>query len=277
VAGPLGFEPRILGSGEFYDFCHKRYYSKVCAQHMYSLALKHQRCYEDLSQLPVIDRKNIVKALICYSKWRGEYVVFAGRLKAFNFKWTKQSAIQSFLKIINRPHESLPDYIKDVNKFLLPNEQLFTEFLAVTGLRVGEAVMAFNKLIETGGEGYYNPELSCLEHYRHSKFLRTTKNAFLSFISPELFDRVTKAKPISITALTQRIERNGLKTRLKDLRSFNNTFLRQKGGIESEIVDLLAGRVPESVFVRHYYGVNLQLLSKQILAIGSNLLESLYQ
>ena len=43
-----------------------------------------------------------------------------------------------------------------------------------------------------------------------------------------------------------------VKLRLKELRSYHNSYLRKKNGIISELVDVLAGRVPKSVFVRHY-------------------------
>jgi len=34
------------------------------------------------------------------------------------------------------------------------------------------------------------------------------------------------------------------------------TYLRNRG-IESEIIDLLQGRIPQSVFLRHYYRPNI--------------------
>ena len=35
------------------------------------------------------------------------------------------------------------------------------------------------------------------------------------------------------------------------------TYLRNKG-IEPEIIDLLQGRIPQSVFLRHYYRPNIE-------------------
>jgi intergrase/recombinase len=39
------------------------------------------------------------------------------------------------------------------------------------------------------------------------------------------------------------------------------TFLRTNG-IEQELIDLLQGRIPKSVFVRHYYRPDLQRFDK---------------
>jgi intergrase/recombinase len=47
------------------------------------------------------------------------------------------------------------------------------------------------------------------------------------------------------------------------------SYLRQ-GGIESEIVDLLQGRVPKSVFARHYFTPSLDYGDK-IITILDNL------
>jgi intergrase/recombinase len=199
-------------------------------------------------------------------------------MKNSDIKWNyNNNAQQSFLQIINRTHSGLPSYIQYIHNTSPLNEQLFIEFLAATGLRLGEAMKAFNKLVESGTNGYYNQELSCLEHYRHTEFLRGTKNAYLSFVNPEMIEKIMKSKPVSASKIQQHIQRMGLKIRLKELRSFNNTFLRQKGHIDSEVVDLLAGRIPKSVFVRHYYGIDLQQLSKQILVIQSQLVKDLYQ
>jgi intergrase/recombinase len=40
---------------------------------------------------------------------------------------------------------------------------------------------------------------------------------------------------------------------MKYCRKIYASYLRQNGGIESEIVDLLQGRVPRTVFARHYF------------------------
>ncbi len=46
--------------------------------------------------------------------------------------------------------------------------------------------------------------------------------------------------------------RNNQKFYMPYCRKIFATFLRNEG-VESEIIDLLQGRIPNSVFVRHYY------------------------
>ena len=44
---------------------------------------------------------------------------------------------------------------------------------------------------------------------------------------------------------------------MKYCRKIDGSYLRQHGGIESEIVDLLQGRVPRTVLARHYFTPSL--------------------
>jgi hypothetical protein len=62
--------------------------------------------------------------------------------------------------------------------------------------------------------------------------------------------------------------------RFKELRSYHNSYLR-KQGIISELVDVLAGRVPKSVFARHYLGEDMKTFSIQVLEIEANLEKTL--
>jgi hypothetical protein len=54
--------------------------------------------------------------------------------------------------------------------------------------------------------------------------------------------------------------RGKLKLRLKELRSYNNTYLR-KNGVISELVDLSAGRVPKTVFCKHQLAETMKALA----------------
>jgi intergrase/recombinase len=71
------------------------------------------------------------------------------------------------------------------------------------------------------------------------------------------------------------ILRRKLKLILKELRSYHKSYIRQNG-IISELVDVLAGRVPKSVFARHYLGEDMKSFSNQVLEIEANLVETLF-
>ena len=57
---------------------------------------------------------------------------------------------------------------------------------------------------------------------------------------------------ISYNALKITLKRRGLDMNMYYRRKVFATYLRNEG-IESEIIDLLQGRISSSVFVRHYY------------------------
>jgi intergrase/recombinase len=231
--------------------------------------------------LPVKNRHNIVKALICYSRYCGEYDKFKARLKSHGVKWSSGGdALNAFLHIFNNNHMDLPRYLKEVQPHLNQSEQTYVEFLAMTGLRAGEACTAFNLIIKLHGEGrlgeYYNQALNCLEHYKHrGLFLRQTKNCYISFVPQPLVDRICRASPVDYNKIQCRFKRRGLLLQFKHLRSYHNSSLR-KAGVLPELVDILAGRVPKSVFVRHYLAADLQQLSGEVLTIQESLEKALF-
>ena len=66
-------------------------------------------------------------------------------------------------------------------------------------------------------------------------------------------------------AFHSRFNRKHLHLRFKELRSYHNSYLR-KQGIISELVAVLAGRVPKTVFVKHYLGEDVKVFSGQVLS-----------
>jgi intergrase/recombinase len=136
-------------------------------------------------------------------------------------------------------------------------------------------------IIKLNSEGklseYYNSELSVLEHFKYGKvFLRGTKNCYISFVSQQLIKEICNSQPVTYFAIQCRLRRLKIKMRLKELRSYHNSYLR-KSGVISELVDILAGRVPKTVFCRHYLGESMKEFSKQVLAISINLENSLLE
>jgi hypothetical protein len=106
---------------------------------------------------------------------------------------------------------------------------------------------------------YLNKENMVIEHFRFpSTFLRRTKNAYVSIVSDKMLDMIIHDddvggnSSISYNSLRLAMRRQGLKMNMSICRKIFATFLRQEG-VEQEIIDLLQGRIPKSVFVRHYY------------------------
>lgn len=92
-----------------------------------------------------------------------------------------------------------------------------------------------------------------LQHFRFPEvFLRKSKNAYISFITPQLLDLILETKSrIKYSALDTKIGRVGFNTQIKQLRKLFATKLRTS--LPQELVDLLQGRVSQTVFMKFYY------------------------
>jgi hypothetical protein len=236
----------------------------------------------EINNLPLSLRSNVLKSLINFSKYQGQYEHFKSKLKNYGIKWlSTDNSFNSFLAIINNKHSTLGQWFKGVMVFLPDNEKLYLKFTLLSGLRKNEAIQSFNQIIKLSNEGklseYYNETLGILEHFKqldsHGKpmFLRNTKNCYLSIIPKKIVQQIENSQPVYYTTIRKHIEKNKFPLRIKELRSFYATFLR-KNGIISEYVDLIQGRIPKSVFARHYLKVDdFKALISQVLAVAENL------
>jgi len=125
-----------------------------------------------------------LSALANLAKFLGCYEDYKLKLKRYGIKWSSgDSAFEGFLSIFNHKHDTLPDYIKEIQPHIKENEQLLVKFLALTGLRAGEGTNAFNLIITLNSKGkldtYYTKEMNVLEHFKFKQiFLRGTKNTY---------------------------------------------------------------------------------------------------
>ena len=273
----LGHQPPTLDLTSFKDYLH----SKFCNQYarlQYSYILKYGSLMDnpsELNNLPTSTRSNVLKALINLSKYQGQYETFKSKLKNYGIKWlSADTSFNSFLAIINNNHSTLNQWIKDSMAILPENEKLFLRFTLLTGLRKNEAIQSFNQIIKLAREcklsEYFNEELGILEHFKYGEmFLRNSKNVYISIIDRDLVQKISNSQPVYYTTIRKHIEKNKLRLRIKELRSYYATFLR-KNGILAELVDLLQGRIPKSVFARHYLKIDdLKTLVAQVLTVTS--------
>ena len=147
------------------------------------------------------------------------------------------------------------DWIKLV-KAKCPELRDFMDFMTVTGLRYDEAVESYNLIIKLSEEGklssYYNSERMVLEHFRFKEFfIRRTKKAFVSFVYPELVQKIATNKPLNLYSIQSKVRRRCKKLGFGNVRELHGTLLT-KYLRESEI-DFLHGRISTSVFMRNYF------------------------
>jgi intergrase/recombinase len=214
--------------------------------------------------------------MIALSKFKGEYLEFHDKIKQYGIKWVSQDSFTSFLKIFNNNHDSLVQWYKDVSNVMKPHEQLWLRYLALSGLRRTEAEISFNKILELGKQrrSDYINEKGIVEHFRFPKdFLRGTKNCYISIVPASLIEEIANSQHLCYSTLRKRLEHNAFNQRFKELRSFYSSFMA-RNGLMSEEIDLLQGRVPKSVFARHYLKENIGEFKCRVLE-GNNKLETL--
>ncbi|MEM4229970.1 MAG: integrase [Thermoproteota archaeon] len=280
--GSPGFEPRSPAPQAFEEWVRARYREKWA-----NMVIQYVRKYGRLldGNLSVLEsfkkakRQNVLKALIAYSKYLGRYEEFKHRVKSFGFKWERQDAFESFLRIMNSGNSDFKQWVNKCLTILDDPQRLFLVFILATGMRSNEAIESFNLIVKLSREGrlreYYNPDLQALEHFRYPKlFLRGSKNAFISFISENMVEQIARSKQVSYPTLRKKIRRQGLKTRLNEARDYYATFMAQNGLIREEI-DLLQGRVGKAIFMRSYFTPAIKELSERTLKAVRKLLEEL--
>jgi hypothetical protein len=259
-------------------------FSRSYALQVYNNGLRHYDCLDNpqnISILPISIRSNILKAMVNLTKYLGCYEEFKVRLRNHGVKWINQDdSFNSFLRIVNNNHSNLGEWYGTAQDILRDNEKLWSKFTLLTGLRKQESINSFNLIVELSEQNrlseYYNSELEILEHFKYADlFLRATKKVYISIASRELISEIVHSQPMSYSAIRKRLTRNNQHLRFKELRSYYATYLR-KHGVLAEYIDLLQGRIPKSVFARHYLKVeDVKKLVLQVLAKTENLEKTL--
>jgi intergrase/recombinase len=154
--------------------------------------------------------------------------------------------------------------------FIKFNQRLYLRFMLLSGVRAMEGVKAFNLIVKLGSkykEEYYNENTGFLEHFKYPElFLRRSKNAYVTAVPRELLDNISTSSKISYNAVDKRLDRAGMPMRIKRLRSYYATKMREMGLLQEQI-DLVQGRVGKSIFLQHYFKQDAKSLSNQILQL----------
>ena len=123
---------------------------------------------------------------------------------------------------------------------------------------------------------YYNVNTGFLEHFRYPKlFLRNSKNCYISGVPRELLDEISISVKVGYIAIDRRLDIVNLPLRIKQVRSYYATKMRENGLLSEQIV-LLQGRVGKSIFLQHYFKQDAKLLSAKITELLPKLEESLF-
>jgi intergrase/recombinase len=200
-----------------------------------------------------------MNALANYAKYAGQYDRWLYIRQKYNLKWSSgNDSLQSLQRFFDTDLtlDSMVSKVKEMIRVLPAPMGAIIRFAVLTGLRPTEACASVRLLNTSSGLSpqYYNPEQQCLEHFRFPEiFLRQTKKCYLSYITQDqlsaigvLGSRTPTWNAIRLTCKRRHIDMN-----MHLCRKIFASWLR-KEGITPEIVDLLQGRVSQSILTRHY-------------------------
>jgi len=257
---------------------YKRYllskYARSYAVQLFEYSRKYYPLLNDVNSIllskPTI-RNNVINSLTALSRFVGIYNSFMAEMKVHGIKRVRPDPVQTFTRIFNsNAHKGLGEWYQDAVAVLKENKQLYLRFMLLSGVRAMEGVKSFNLIVELGSkytEEYYNENTGFLEHFKYPElFLRRSKNVYVSVVAKELLDEISRSNEISYNAIDKRLDRAVMPMRIKQLRSFYATKMREMG-LLSEQIDLVQGRVGKSIFLQHYFKQDAKLLSSRILEL----------
>ena len=167
---------------------------------------------------------------------------------------------EDYLEIVKQNAEEIFNWIKQVKR-ARPELSVFMDFMAVTGLRLVEAVNSYNLIIKLNEEDrldeYYDMEHETLEHFRFKEiFFRHTKKAFISFVPATMIQRISGNRPLtSVVAVQNMVRKKGFKLRFSDIRETHGTLATKH--LKDNEIDFLHGRITSSVFMKNYFNPSL--------------------
>jgi Archaeal phage integrase len=207
----------------------------------------------DILSLSFDKRIHIMKALKSLSKFSGCYDYWKSLISRHNLKWSSGDSLNVFQNIINeRNYGQMIQWVKDVISKLPESYYNTIIYNTLTALRPREAIISIS-LIQKDLENYLNQDKLILEHFRFPEiFIRRTKKAYITIITDTITNIAKSCGNYSYHALKLMIRRKGIAMNMAFCRKIFATHLRNNG-IEQEIIDLLQGRIPKSVFARHYF------------------------
>ncbi|MDQ3872374.1 MAG: hypothetical protein M3258_02045 [Thermoproteota archaeon] len=195
---------------------------------------------------------NLAKYIRVYEEWN--------RLqRKHQLKWSSTNTLDVFERIMNNgtTYDKMLEYVKQILAVLPRAHANVITFGALTGLRPFDACKSV-QLIHTDLSNYLNPDLFILKHFKSKDvFLRSTKKSFISVMTDKLLQIAKTADPQSYASIYAYMHKRGLPMRMNYCRKIFGRHLRYCG-IESEMVNLLEGRISPEIFVRHYWSPNMK-------------------
>jgi hypothetical protein len=201
-----------------------------------------------------------MKALAAFSKYIGCYDKWKEIRNRYQLRWTSPNGLEAFNAIIadtKENYSSMVSWLKDACSKLPKSYANILLFNTLTGLRPDEACKSIS-LIQKEEHNYLKKDAMTLEHFKYPNiFIRRTKKAYITIVTDPIIELAKQSSECGYNALRLALRRRELEMNMSYCRKIYATYLRMNG-IEQEIIDLLQGRTPNSVFVRHYFRPDYQ-------------------
>ena len=178
----------------------------------------------------------------------------------YQLRWTNPNGLEVFNAIMidsRENYSSMVSWLKDVCSKLPQSYSNILLYNAITGLRPDEACKSIS-LIHKEEHNYIKKDVMTLEHFKYPEiFIKRTKRAYISVVTDSILKLAKQSSVCGYNALRLAIKGRALDMNMSYCRKIFADSLRMNG-IEQEIIDLLQGRTPKSVFVRHYFRPDCQ-------------------
>jgi intergrase/recombinase len=200
-------------------------------------------------------RIHVMKALATLSKYVGCYDRWKDIIERYQLKWSTEDTLETFNDVMMNDkcnYNSMMEWLKNCYSKLSLSYSNILLFNTLTGLRPDEACKAI-QIIQKEEDNYVRKDLLILEHYKFPDiFIGRTKKAYITILTDSILELARQSSNCGYNALRLAVKRKKLDMNMAYCRKIFATYLRTHG-IEQEIIDLLQGRTPKSVFAKHYY------------------------
>ncbi|MEM3793453.1 MAG: integrase [Candidatus Bathyarchaeia archaeon] len=244
-----------------------REYSSKYARRCLSFMKRYYRVILDsdasiLYGLSPLKRLEVMKALSILARILGLKDKWRRIREAYGLKWSIEMDPKPPI-LSGRGYNAL---ISEASEILRASGsyRCSVEFIALSGLRVSEALEAMSIYSREKRE-YLNEELMVLEHFKYPRtFIRRTKRAYITVLDDYMVKLLESGSHPTYNALRMMFRRrfNG-RCRLNIFRKIWATYMRRRG-VDSEVIDLLQGRTPRSIFLKHYYRPDMAQIIRDV-------------
>jgi intergrase/recombinase len=226
----------------------------------------------------VAGRKHIMMGFSWLARYLSVYDEWLTLRKKAGLKWHESRNVDVFAKIFLDETAGIEDWIRRVMAEGDDVLKVFVYFLAVTGLRVDEAIWSLNRIREEGLDGYYDANLGCLVHVKFREFVRGNKAAFISVVTEKMMSVLSSwqryGRKLSYSMIVKRLRKRGLPLKLHMLRKYFATTLLENG-VPEPMVNLVQGRTDgKNILLAHYYRPQLKTELEKIRRVVEEKIEA---